>query len=93
MLTRTNVRKINISVTLDPDLLGAIERLARKERVTVSAMLRGILRAEMTRRGIIRRRRKARIPRPACDSMPKAKELGHEDKLELERRKGSFVRR
>lgn len=61
MLARTNVRKINISVTLDPDLLGAIERLARREGVTVSAMLRGILRAEMTRRGIIRAERRARI--------------------------------
>jgi len=54
MLTRTNVRKINISVTLDPDLLGAIERLARKERVTVSAVLREMLRAEMRRRRAIR---------------------------------------
>jgi hypothetical protein len=93
VLARTNARKINISVTLDPDLLGAIERLARRERVTVSAMLRGILRAEMTRRGIIRSRRKARTPKRGCDSMPKAKELGHEEKLESERPKGSFVRR
>jgi metal-responsive CopG/Arc/MetJ family transcriptional regulator len=54
VLTRTNVRKINISVTLDPDLLGAIERLARKERVTVSAVLREILRAEIKRRRAIR---------------------------------------
>jgi hypothetical protein len=60
VLTRTNARKINISVTLDPDLLGAIERLARREGVTVSAMLRGILRAEMTRRGIIGGDRQAR---------------------------------
>jgi metal-responsive CopG/Arc/MetJ family transcriptional regulator len=54
VLTRTNARKINISVTLDPDLLGAIEKLARKEGVTVSAVLREMLRAEMKRRHAIR---------------------------------------
>jgi metal-responsive CopG/Arc/MetJ family transcriptional regulator len=54
VLARTNARKINISVTLDPDLLGAIERLARREGVTVSAMLREMLRAQMKRRRAIR---------------------------------------
>lgn len=54
MLARTNARKINISVTLDPDLLGAIEKLARRERVTLSAMMREILRAEMGRRRLVR---------------------------------------
>jgi metal-responsive CopG/Arc/MetJ family transcriptional regulator len=54
VLARTNARKINISVTLDPDLLGAIERLAHKEGVTVSAVLREMLRAEMKRRREIR---------------------------------------
>jgi hypothetical protein len=54
VLARTNARKINISVTLDPDLLGAIERLARREGVTVSAVLREMLRAEMKRRRAIR---------------------------------------
>jgi predicted transcriptional regulator len=54
VLARTNARKINISVTLDPDLLGAMEKLARKEGVTLSAMMREILRAEMGRRRLIR---------------------------------------
>jgi predicted transcriptional regulator len=54
VLARTNARKINISVTLDPDLLEAIEKLARRERVTLSAMMREILRAEMGRRRLIR---------------------------------------
>jgi post-segregation antitoxin (ccd killing protein) len=60
VLGRTNARKINISVTLDPDLLGAIERLARKERVTVSAVLREMLRAEMKRRRAMRGGRSGR---------------------------------
>jgi metal-responsive CopG/Arc/MetJ family transcriptional regulator len=59
-----NARKINISVTLDPDLLTAIERLARKEGVTVSALLRGILRAEMMRRRLIKGRKRARMLKP-----------------------------
>jgi metal-responsive CopG/Arc/MetJ family transcriptional regulator len=59
VLARTNARKINISVTLDPDLLAAIERLARKEGVTISAMLRVILRAEMERRHLIRGHKRA----------------------------------
>jgi hypothetical protein len=60
VLTRTNARKINISVTLDPDLLGAIERLAHKEGVTVSAVLREMLRAEMKHRRAIRGGRSGR---------------------------------
>lgn len=63
MLARTSARKINISVSLDPDLLGAIERLARKEGVTLSAALRGILRAEMERRRLIRGSRQRGTPR------------------------------
>lgn len=53
-MARTSARKINISVTLDPDLLGAMEKLARKEGVTLSAMMREILRAEMGRRRLVR---------------------------------------
>ena len=76
-----NARKINISVTLDPDLLGAIERLARREGVTLSAMLRGILRAEMTRRRIIRANRRARIRKRVSKSkMKMSKLLGGENK-------------
>jgi len=81
MLKRMNARKINISVTLDPDLLGAIERLARREGVTLSAMLRGILRAEMTRRRIIRANRRARIRKRVSKSkMKMSKLLGGENK-------------
>ena len=75
-----NARKINISVTLDPDLLGAIERLARKEGVTLSAVLREILRAEMTRRGIIRAERGPRTRRRIRKSQMKtSKRLGGEN--------------
>jgi hypothetical protein len=80
VLTRTNARKINISVTLDPDLLGAIERLARREGVTVSAMLRGILRAEMTRRGIIGGDRQARMRKRVRKSKIERSNLGGESK-------------
>ena len=80
MLGRTNARKINISVTLDPDLLGAIERLARREGVTVSAMLRGILRAEMTRRGIIGGDRQARMRKRVRKSTIEGSNLGGESK-------------
>jgi len=80
MLKRMNARKINISVTLDPDLLGAIERLARKEGVTLSAVLREILRAEMTRRGIIRAERGPRTRRRIRKSQMKtSKRLGGEN--------------
>jgi metal-responsive CopG/Arc/MetJ family transcriptional regulator len=61
VLARTNARKINISVTLDPDLLGAIERLAHKEGITLSAMMREILRAEMGRRRLLRGDRRAEL--------------------------------
>jgi len=74
MLKRMNARKINISVTLDPDLLGAIERLARKEGVTLSAVLRGILRAEMTRRGIIRTERRGRIRKRVLKTKMRSKD-------------------
>jgi len=81
LLARTNARKINISVTLDPDLLGAMEKLAHKEGVTLSAMMREILRAEMGRRHLVRGNRRAELRRRVQVGVSERRQVERADEL------------